>query len=88
MAARTLAEIWPFFGLKVSTPQLTLVYPNDELVAALIATADEGIHDPDYSPFSVHGASNHPRSAHSRWRSFNGNAVRIFRPRGGGFFSP
>ena len=52
MTTRTLTDIWPFFGLKISTPRVTLAYPNDEAVLALIALADDGIHAPEVSPFS------------------------------------
>lgn len=52
MTTRTLTDIWPFFGLTISTPQVTLAYPNDESIAALIALADDGIHPPEASPFS------------------------------------
>ncbi len=51
MDPRTPTDIWPFFGLTVTTPRLTLVYPTDELIAELVAVADDGIHDPQRSPF-------------------------------------
>jgi len=52
MNPRTPTGIWPFFGLTVATPRLTLVYPTDELIAELVAVADGGIHDPGQSPFA------------------------------------
>ncbi len=52
MTARTLADIWPFFGLTISTPRLTLAYPNDEMISSLVALADEGIHPAESSPFA------------------------------------
>lgn len=52
MDTRTLTDIWPFFGLTITTPRVTLSYPTDEGIAALIALADEGIHPSNASPFS------------------------------------
>jgi RimJ/RimL family protein N-acetyltransferase len=46
-------EHWPLFGLEVRTPDLTLRYPNDELLFELLAVAVGGVHDQGYMPFSV-----------------------------------
>jgi RimJ/RimL family protein N-acetyltransferase len=47
------AAAWPFFGLRISTPMLELVYPTDELIPDLINLATQGIHEPGFMPFSV-----------------------------------
>ncbi len=47
------ATIWPFAGLRISTPMLELGYPDDDDLAALAHLAAEGIHDPDFMPFVV-----------------------------------
>ena len=46
-------SIWPLFDLEIITPELTLRYPDDELLAALVGVAAAGVHDPSYMPFSV-----------------------------------
>lgn len=52
MSTPYLTDIWPFFGLTISTPRITLSYPTDENIAMLVALADEGIHSPEISPFA------------------------------------
>lgn len=52
MTTTSLTDIWPFFGLTITTPRVTLAYPTDETILALIALADDGIHSPETSPFS------------------------------------
>ena len=44
---------WPLFDLEVRTPRLTLRYIDDELGAALVDLAAQGIHDPDFMPFAM-----------------------------------
>ena len=44
-------EIWPVFGLKVSTPRLTLRPVDPELAYDLANLAAQGIHDPAVMPF-------------------------------------
>ena len=44
---------WPLFDLEIRTPELTLRYPNDELLTKMVAVAAAGIHDPEFMPFSV-----------------------------------
>jgi RimJ/RimL family protein N-acetyltransferase len=48
-----LADHWPFFGLRVSTPRVELRYPDDELCAALAEVAVRGVHEPGVMPFSI-----------------------------------
>jgi RimJ/RimL family protein N-acetyltransferase len=50
---RTLEEIWPVFGLRVTAGplQLTPIYDHD--IPALVALAEQGIHDPTAMPFLV-----------------------------------
>lgn len=49
-----LAEQWPFFGLTLTTPRLTLRYVDDERAAALMdLAASAGVHDVDVMPFTV-----------------------------------
>jgi RimJ/RimL family protein N-acetyltransferase len=42
---------WPFFDLSVSTPRVTLRYPDDDDLASIADLAAEGIHEPDAMPF-------------------------------------
>jgi RimJ/RimL family protein N-acetyltransferase len=44
---------WPLFDLEVHTPRLTLRYIDDELGAALVDLASQGVHDPDFMPFAM-----------------------------------
>ena len=44
---------WPLFDLEVRTPRLTLRYIDDELGAALVDLAAQGIHDPNFMPFAM-----------------------------------
>ncbi len=48
-----MSHPWPFFGLTLTTPSLTLCYPDDEDIAALGRLAAGGIHPPDEMPFEV-----------------------------------
>ena len=48
----TDAQLWPLFGLEVSTPNLALRYVTDELAFELAALAAQGIHDPQTMPFA------------------------------------
>ena len=44
---------WPLFDLEVRTPELTLRYPDDEVLAEMLAVAAAGVHDPGFMPFAV-----------------------------------
>lgn len=44
---------WPFFGLRISTPIIELSYPTDETIPHIIELAKQGIHRPDFMPFSI-----------------------------------
>jgi RimJ/RimL family protein N-acetyltransferase len=44
---------WPLFDLEVRTPDVTLRYPDDDTLVALVRLAAEGVHDPDDMPFAV-----------------------------------
>lgn len=46
-----LADVWPTFGLRITTPRLTLRLPDDGELAALAALAAEGVHPPNERPF-------------------------------------
>lgn len=44
---------WPFFDLRIRTPRLELRYPNDADVDELAAAAAEGVHPPEFMPFTI-----------------------------------
>jgi RimJ/RimL family protein N-acetyltransferase len=45
---------WPLFGVSITTPRLTLRYIDDDLGDALMElAATDGVHAPDFMPFSV-----------------------------------
>jgi RimJ/RimL family protein N-acetyltransferase len=44
---------WPLFGLTVQTPMLTLQYPDDDALTAVVELAARGIHPPEEMPFSI-----------------------------------
>jgi RimJ/RimL family protein N-acetyltransferase len=48
-----MTEHWPLRGLRVRTPRLELRYPDDADLNALADLAVDGIHHPDYMPFST-----------------------------------
>lgn len=48
-----LAVHFPAYALEVRTPRLTLRYPNDEDLLTLVDIVADGVHDPDFMPFSV-----------------------------------
>lgn len=47
----TLEEIWPIFGLKISTPKLELIPLRDKDLPGLAEAALKGIHSPESTPF-------------------------------------
>ena len=51
MTTQSLLDIWPLFGLSITTPRLTLAYPTDETSAELAQVAKRGIHPEGISPF-------------------------------------
>lgn len=46
-----LEEIWPIFGLKISTPRLDLIPLRDQDFPGLVEAALKGIHSPELTPF-------------------------------------
>lgn len=46
-----LADLWPTFGLVLTTPRLTLRLPSEDQLVALAEVAAEGVHGPDERPF-------------------------------------
>ena len=50
MTTSTIADLWPFFDLTISTPRISLRYPTDDIIAELVEQADD-IHSPGASPF-------------------------------------
>lgn len=51
MIDRVLADLWPLYGLTVSTPRLELRLPREEELAALAHLAANGVHRADERPF-------------------------------------
>ncbi|MEV4546247.1 GNAT family N-acetyltransferase [Micromonospora echinaurantiaca] len=51
MIELVLADLWPLYGLTVSTPRLELRLPREEELAALAHLAGSGVHRPDERPF-------------------------------------
>ncbi len=48
-----LIDVMPVFGLRLTTPDLTLRLPGDDELSALGNLAAEGIHDPSVQPFGA-----------------------------------
>ncbi len=46
-----LAQYWPLFGLRVTTPRLEIRPPTDDDLPELIGVIDAGIHEPSEMPF-------------------------------------
>lgn len=51
MIKLVLADLWPQYGLTISTPRLELRLPHEEELAALAHLAGNGVHRPDEHPF-------------------------------------
>lgn len=49
--ASVLADLWPTFGLVLTTPRLTLRLPREDELTALARLAGEGVHAPGERPF-------------------------------------
>jgi len=49
----TLSDVWPLFGLKISSPRLELRLVRDEDLPGVIDAALAGIHNPAVMPFAV-----------------------------------
>lgn len=49
----TLTDVWPLFGLRISSPRLELRLVRDEDLPGVIDAALAGIHDPAVMPFAV-----------------------------------
>ncbi len=62
---------WPLFGLRIVTPRLELRPPSDEDLADLAAVAADGVHDPDFMPFSVPWTEGGPETAARNVLQFN-----------------
>lgn len=50
---RVAHPYWPLFDLAVVTSRLALRYVDDELAVQLVRVAENGVHDPDWMPFTV-----------------------------------
>jgi RimJ/RimL family protein N-acetyltransferase len=44
---------WPLFDLRVRTPRLELRLPDDHDIVRLAAIAADGVHDPEWMPFTI-----------------------------------
>ena len=51
--AKTLRDIWPLYGLRLRTGELTLRVPTEAELPAFVAVADAGIHPPEEMPFGI-----------------------------------
>lgn len=51
MIVLVLADLWPQYGLTISTPRLELHLPGEEELAALAQLAGKGVHRADERPF-------------------------------------
>jgi RimJ/RimL family protein N-acetyltransferase len=51
MIGPVLADLWPQYGLTISTPRVELRLPREEELAALGHLAGQGVHGPDERPF-------------------------------------
>lgn len=48
-----LEDIWPLFGLEITTPRLVLRPVRDADLSGLAQAALDGVHDPERTPFSA-----------------------------------
>lgn len=55
-----LTEMWPLFGLVISTPRLELRLPTDAELVGLAQVAADGVHEPTERPFLTPWAERPP----------------------------
>jgi len=55
-----LADLWPTFQLRISTPRLQLRLPDEGELAALADLAGRGVHEPGQRPFLTPWTDGHP----------------------------
>lgn len=66
-----LAEVWPLFGLRLTTPSLELRVIRDDDLPALVNAAVAGIHDADQMPFSVRWTDSPPAQLAQEFAAFH-----------------
>ncbi|NQD88743.1 N-acetyltransferase, partial [Paenarthrobacter sp. CM16] len=49
----SLADIWPPFGLTLTTPRLSIRPVFDDDIPTAVAAARSGVHEPGKNPFST-----------------------------------
>ena len=69
----TISDVWPLFGLRLTTPRLELRPILDQDIPAAVEAARSGIHEPGRNPFSTAWAEAPihelgPRMAQWHWR--------------------
>ncbi|SEQ21068.1 GNAT family protein [Arthrobacter sp. OV608] len=69
----TISDVWPLFGLRLTTPRLELRPILDQDIPAAVEAAHSGIHEPGRNPFSTAWAEAPihelgPRMAQWHWR--------------------
>ena len=69
----TISDVWPLFGLRLTTPRLELRPILDQDIPAAVEAAYSGIHEPGRNPFSTAWAEAPihelgPRMAQWHWR--------------------
>src|SRR5690349_14064191 len=69
----TISDVWPLFGLRLTTPRLELRPILDQDIPAAVEAARSGIHEPGRNPFSTAWAEAPihelgPRVAQWHWR--------------------
>jgi RimJ/RimL family protein N-acetyltransferase len=67
VSTASLERDWPLFGLRITTPRITLSYPREIDLSTLNDLANQGIHDPDVMPFDTPWTDEPPeiRAQHS-----------------------
>lgn len=73
-------EIWPTFGIRVTTPRLELRAMTPDLVFPMIELADAGIHDPASMPFLIPWTDAAPPDRQRESARFYWNLFATFRP--------
>ena len=62
---------WPLFDLRITTPRLELRPPTDDDLFALAQLAADGVHDPEYMPFSIPWTAGGPEATARSTLQFN-----------------
>ena len=75
-----ITDVWPLFGLRLTTPRLELRVIRDDDLPGLVDAAVAGIHDADRMPFSVRWTDSPPAQLAQEFAAFHWSRRASLRP--------